>query len=215
MLLLSVDTWTWNNGTSSGLERGLTYGSELYNSRTSRGHYKEQCQPILFYVMHLVVIHSNGWLAFFLVFQLICDGKEYWQLKQDWFQHCLAFDSSLPEVLKLLISSFELLRSNHGEAVSLCGMFTTTTIQFPTCVLILQQKKIFKWVCPFSHILVNHRKHPAQRDFKLSCTWSRVYDRKFLAGTVFFSHTKPASSNNPRSSHEPASHPNKLLVCGL
>jgi hypothetical protein len=53
------------------------------------------------------------------VFQLICDGKEYWQLKQDWFQQCLTFDSWLPEVLKLLMCSFELLRSNHGEADSL------------------------------------------------------------------------------------------------
>ena len=126
--------------------------------------------------------HTLKWLAcIFLVFQLICNGKEYWQLKQDWFQHCLAFDSSLLEVLKLLMSSFELLLSNHGETDSLCGMFNTTAIQFPTCVLILQQKKIFKWVCPFSHILVSHRKHPAQRDFKLSCTWSRVYMmREFL-----------------------------------
>jgi hypothetical protein len=75
MLLLSVDTWTWLNGTSTGLERGLTYGSELYNSRTSRGHYKEQWQPILLYVMHLVIIHTNGWLAFFLCSSLFVTAR--------------------------------------------------------------------------------------------------------------------------------------------
>lgn len=160
MLLLSVETWTWNNGTS-GLERGLTYGSEFYDSRKSIGHYKEQWQPIL-YVVQLVLIHTNGWLAFFLVFQFICNSKEYWQLKQDWFQLCMVFSSNLPEVLKILLHSLELLCSNHGETDSLCGMFNTTAIQFPTCVVILQQKKIFNFVSPFSHIPVCHRHHPAQ-----------------------------------------------------
>jgi hypothetical protein len=93
--------------------------------------------------MQPVIIHTNVWLAFFfLVFQLICNGKEYWQLKQDQFQQYLAFNSNLPEVLKILLYSFELLRSNHGETDSLCRMFNTTPIQFPTCVVILQQKMI-------------------------------------------------------------------------
>ena len=39
-----------------------------------------------------------------------------------------------------------------------------------------------------------------------------VNDCKFLTGTVFFSHTKPTSNNNPRSSHEPANHPNRLYI---
>jgi hypothetical protein len=43
--------------------------------------------------------HTSGWLAFFLVFQLMCKGKEHWQFKQELFHLCLAFDSSLTGVL--------------------------------------------------------------------------------------------------------------------
>ena len=37
-----------------------------------------------------------------------------------------------------------------------------------------------------------------------------VNDRKFPASTVFFSHTKPASSNNPRSYTIVSAQPNRL-----
>jgi len=54
---------------------------------------------------------------------------------------------------------------------------------------------------------------PAQKDFEEAFLsefslfvwlWLVVNDRKFLAGTVFFSHTKSASSTSSRSSNEQA-----------
>lgn len=68
---------------------------------------------------------------------------------------------SCEDMLKILLYNFELLRSNHRESGSLCGMLNTTAVQVSTCVVFLQQKKISKLVCLISHIPVSYQKQPA------------------------------------------------------